>query len=219
MNGSLAVYADDSQSAIDEIPFTSRSGKENRFLLDVKDRQPSAIRVVLTNTDDAEGLALVLSNETSVLINQQHSSFFSNLLRTILILFCKLSLVAAVGVSCGSVFALPVAGFTAGFILCMPILTGLLEESVNEADHHHHHHHGHEHEESMIEEKLEEAYLSLNEYVAPLRGYHPLEQLPRGEHIPWNDVRRCAIWYSLVYSGFAAFFGIWIFKHRELGLV
>jgi hypothetical protein len=218
MKGKFVFFADDSAHPFLTTQVESRCNVAVRVPIDLPDQfSANRIRVKFMNVEPAEGETIVFKNETALSMSYKASGFLSNMLKALLILFFKLSLIAAIGISCGSMFTLPVAGFLTAFFLCLPQLTTLLDDTSGERLHDHH---GHSHEETTAPPSvmLKKAYVAVNTSVAPLSGYSPLKDLARGILIPWTHVLVCAFWFSCVYTIVFAITGIIGFNRRELGL-
>lgn len=164
-----------------------------------------------------EGPVSVLFEPADGLILYTYAGgFVGNLVRALLIQLLHLGLLAAVGVTAGSLFSLPVAAFVSLFAILMlataPYVRGLAEREVFLAI---------AEEPSQLARAADVAlsygFKLMYNTLAPLRDVQPFEDLGIGKHIPWSGVARVFGVRILLYGGLIGFFGSLLFMRREIG--
>lgn len=150
--------------------------------------------------------------------------FGSNLFRAYLLMVFKLLLLAAVGVTLGSLLSTPVAVLTAFFALVLlgfsgyigwVAETGLLVEP---------HHHGPAPDPAAspfpvraAEAAVKTLYGGLERLLGPIRELDPMERVAAGERIGGGDVARGLLVLVGAGCGFWALLALLVFGRRETG--
>jgi len=151
----------------------------------------------------------------SVTLLARAGSFDGNLCRAILIIFCKLAPLAALGVAAGCLLSMPVACFAAYAVVVVFMFGGFIRTASTDPN------------VALyrpiptitrFDSLFRMQFRVFNKVVSPVQQFEVLESLPRGELIPWSMAGKALLVLILVYSGIPAIIGIALFKHRELGL-
>jgi hypothetical protein len=142
-------------------------------------------------------------------------NFTGNLARALLIRFFHIAFLAALGVTAGSLFSMPVASFLALFTMVLlysinyveslasrPMIAEVMGSSVP----------------SITDMVSGAIFRTLNFILSPLKVQNPLELLGIGELVSWSAVGSVFIIKIVVYSGVLGIVGNWLFNRRELGL-
>jgi len=168
-----------------EIPFPE-IGKDGMFDLE------------FINSHDRP-LTLVFDPQHPPEILYRSGSFEMNYIRCLLIIFCQLALLAAAGVSAGSIFTMPVAAFVSVWVLIMIASSGFIEYMTAS--------------ESLLARIW---FHFLNQIVIPFRNGYPLDLLATGRAVPWAAAGRAVLLKVVLFSGLLAWGSICIFKRREI---
>lgn len=145
-------------------------------------------------------------------------AFGPNLVRALLAVFLRLAFLAALGVTAGCMFSLPVAAFGSLTALLVMMSGGLLQSAgdirlLTEG------HHG---EPTGVPRGLADAlghaYRALYALVRPFEQERPLALLSEGLVVGWRAIGEAAAIQVLLYGGILALIGILAFRRRELGL-
>ena len=146
-------------------------------------------------------------------------TFAGNLTRALLLMFCQLALLAALGITAGTIFTFPVAMFAASALVLATlfaqffVFSSTLERSRAHA---HHHHAAAAH--AWTETLGEHLAVGLRFAMAPTLRYRINGRLAAGETIPWTEVHDCAGILILGYSGLLCALGCLMLNRREIAL-
>jgi len=154
----------------------------------------NTLRVSYQNIDQAgvgkDGASSVFFDVADHLeVRYRSGSFLGNFVRVLLMMFFQLAFLAAVGVTMGSLFSLPVATFSAVGLLFVQMMSGFLETSISE--------------DNAGNPLMQPVYDFLLTLIRPLRGPQIFELL---------------LWKVVLYGGIFALIGSLVLKRRELGL-
>jgi hypothetical protein len=165
-----------------------------------------------------EGLSLLFDTQTGLTMLVPVGGWLSNYLRALLISDCLLALVAALSITAGSLFSLPVAAFVvfqllimfstagmihslatreAGFVAALPDMvrtTGWLSEAVSGF------------------------YRGLEVLIMPMQNDDPLAMVATGEWIAWPVVAWTFAKQIVVTSGLLLLVAVAALRRRELAL-
>ena len=156
--------------------------------------------------------------DDGVVLLYRRGSFEGNLFRALLVLFFHLSLYAAIGLTAGTLFSMPVAAFTSIFLILLQLFGRFIGEMAQQAVVF-----GDEDKDMGLFMDTVNAlamlvYRGADLLLKPLQAFNPLEMLSNGVQISWTQVAmECAI-KLLLYGGVTGFFGILFFNRREIGL-
>jgi len=171
--------------------------------------EDNTVRIAYHNIDTAgvgkDGASSVFFDITDHLeVRYRSGSFLGNFVRVLLMMFFQLAFLAAVGVTMGSFFSLPVATFSAVGLLFVQTLSGFLETSLTE--------------DNSGSALMQPVYDFLLVLIRPLRGPQIFELLANGLEVTMGYLLSTFLWKVLLYGGIFALLGSLVLKRRELGL-
>ncbi len=148
--------------------------------------------------------------------------FAANYLRAALLILFHLAFLAAIGVTAGAYFSIPVAALTSFYALLVinaARFIGRVAERGLPAPHTHGpHEHSHSRLEHVIEFLTQYFYRGLHAVLRPLEGVNPLDYVAIGQWIPWSEVGQMFLIKVLLYSGLLLALGAWHIAHKEVAL-
>lgn len=161
--------------------------------------------------------AFVFPLEDGMEVLVRRGGFGMNYARGVGIIFCWLSLLAAIGLAASSFLAFPVAAFCSIGLLIISLSSGTLEQIVKEGGVV-----GMNHETGYVDETL-----LINRLAMPVtkgmlwilnlaRGFSPIDNLSSGRLISWGEFGSAFFQICIVLAGLFALAGIAIFNKREL---
>lgn len=145
-----------------------------------------------------------------------YGGFEMNLIRSLLIIFAKLSFLAALGLTAGCLLSTPVAIFTACFILILMTLAGYVQ-TVATSGVFYVPHEGHANAKSWLDGVTLMFFRLINGVTQPLSSLDPTTLLATGRLVGWDMVLLSFGWLVALYTSLTALLGISLFKRRELG--
>jgi len=173
--------------------------------------EDNTLRVAYHNIDTAgvgkegEGASSVFFDVADHLeVRYRSGGFLGNFSRVLLMMFFQLAFLAAVGVTMGSFFSLPVATFSAVGLLFVQMLSGFLESSLTE--------------DNTGSPMMQPVYDLMLTLIRPLRGPQIFELLANGLEVTMGYLFSTFLWKVLLYGGIFALLGSYVLKRRELGL-
>ena len=143
------------------------------------------------------------------------SGFESNFMRALLIVLCRLSLLAALGLTASTLFSFPVATFVSFSVLMVSFLTHyfiLLSEMEGDV------HVAGKEEHSYWQKASEQAIRRLDNCFKPVMQTESVGPLSDGVLVPWQDVGQAVLIMIFLYSSLLGVTGVFLFKRRELAL-
>lgn len=171
------------------------------------------LEYVNRQTDPPDSTSFDYAKPVAVLYRT--GSFEANLLRALLVMFCQLAVIAALGITAGSLFHMPTATFVAVAALTVFLLGGFISMAAVDPDVRIYRPIP---STSSLDGIIRTHFRFFNSVLGPVRQFDVLAALPRGETVPWSTVGRAFAIMALGYSGVIALVGIWFFNRRELGL-
>ena len=170
------------------------------------------------NAPRSESQTAVFDFEHGVELLFTESSFEANLARALLVVFCRLALVAALGLTAGSVFSFPVAAFVAASMIVVAALTHYFTTAGDFVGCGHEHHEQDNQETAVLKEAGEFMMHRLRVVVGPVMTPDPLSKLGDGILVTWSGTGKAA---GVMLAGYpaamAALAGI-VLAGRELAL-
>lgn len=151
------------------------------------------------------------------------SGFLSNYARAYLLILFHLAFLAAIGITAGAYFSIPVAAMTSFYALLL-LQAGRFVRRIAQRDviTTHAHSHGHDHGSGWFEHGLEAVtlviYKGLHFLIRPLESANPLEYVATGEWISWMEVGHMFFIKVIVYSGIIMMLGAWHLARKEVAL-
>jgi len=143
--------------------------------------------------------------------------FGGNFFRGLVVIFCWLALLAALGLSASTFLSFPVASFCTIAVLCVCLSTGTLKQIVAEG--------------GIIQVNPNSGFADdpsiLNQIAVPMakallftfnlaRGFSPIDSLSSGRAVTWGELGRAVVQICILLCGLLAGVGMIIFTRREL---
>jgi len=145
--------------------------------------------------------------------------FCGNLVRALLLLFCRLALLAALGVTVGTVFTFPVAVFVSTSMVVATLFTQFFVFSTAPGrQSEHQHHHGEEAVPGWLEGASDRLAHGMRFAVAPVLRYRVRGRLAEGVNVPWAEVHEAAGIMIFVYGGALCALACGTLRRREIAL-
>lgn len=186
---------------------------------------PAAVPLEVTfrNVEAAAPATVLFHVDRGVRLLVPAGSYGMNLFRAYGLILFKLALLAAVGITMGSLFYTPVAVFTGFFVLVLFGFSGYIGWVAETGVFYVPHDHGAP--EIAVSGKivqaldlaLKSAYRGVDRMLAPLRDLEPMERVAGGERILWRDVGRGLGIMVGVGCSLMAALAIGVFRRREMG--
>lgn len=190
---------------------SSVPGRSYTLGIPVTPDRPVELRVTYRNLS-RDDTTVVFDPDDGVTLLADGGGFGPNLLRALLIMFGQLALLAAIGVSAGTLFSLPVAVLCSVYLLVL-LHSGSYLETVVARDTP-----ASPGEIPTAEEVLRLPLLVMYHATAPLRVDDPLNNLSQGLLVSWSEVGQVLLIQFLLYSSVIGAVASVIFKRRELAL-
>lgn len=192
--------------------------KPSRLDLPADFLQPGCtIEITCANRHPDTTTALLFPHQNGVTVLAPAGGFAGNLLRAGLIIFARLSFLAALGMTAGAAFSFPVALLLAG---AMPLLDGLNRFRYT-AGQHWVRWAFQDDAASWIARTLDLAVAAASEIVRllmPALGrFNPVDLLTGGRLIPWAAAGQAGI-VLCFYAALLAGAGAWLLARRQLGM-
>ena len=171
------------------------------------------LSIAFMNPNDV-GLLFPLDEGMEVLYRD--GGFRLNFARGLLIIFCWLSLFAAVGLAAGSFLSFPVASLVAVSVFIVGMSSGTLKGVVEDGTFL-----GTDHDTGQplnpaLDFIMVPVFRLMFMTVSFAQDFSPVDSLSSGRSIPWGSVARAFLQVVLFTGGCFALFGIWRFNRREL---
>ncbi len=139
-------------------------------------------------------------------------------MRTLLLMFCRVALLAALGVTVGTVFTFPVAVFTAAAVILATLVTQFFVFSSQCGPGCGHDHHDETATPHWVEQTGENLARGVQFVVAPVLRYRVRGRLADGVAVTWDEVYEAAGVLLLAYGGVLCGMGCGALRRRELAL-
>ncbi|HRZ11710.1 MAG TPA: hypothetical protein P5567_04560 [Kiritimatiellia bacterium] len=178
--------------------------------------QEGALTVEYRNTD-SEAVTVLFSPDDGLETLARAGSFGPNYARGLLLLFGQLALLAALGITAGSLFSMPVAAFVSGFVLLMIQMAGdlasLTARPITLVSHH---------GDALIGPRaavfFQWVFRLLGSVASPLQVPDALGRLTTGILVSWAETGRVLLTHGLIYPILLAGLAAWIMRRREMAL-
>ena len=162
-------------------------------------------------------VALLFPLEEGIEVLYREGGFGANYLRGLVIVFCWLALLAAVGLAAASFLAFPVAAFFSVTMLILAFSTGTMRQvieqgTLREVDHDT----GLVGDANLFDAVTVAAFRGMLWTVNRVRDFSPIESLSNGRLLSWGTVARAVGQIVLLAGGLFAAGGMWILTRREL---
>lgn len=183
---------------------------------------PDSLTVTYRRRDPNNPATLLMAdqgNEPELLVHE--GTFGMNLARGLLVILCRVSLMAAIGLTAGCLFSTPVAVFAAFFVMILSALAGYVDTVVTSGvffvAHEGHEHGGGGNGHPWIDSIILVMFRGFNHVTGPLLQFNPIPLLTEGRIISVHLVVRAAAWMIGFYTAVTAAVGIALFNRREVG--
>ncbi len=176
---------------------------------------------------DADGLltiSFVNMNDTALLfplddgmeVLYPEGTFGLNFARGLMIIFCWMAMVAALGLMAASFLSFPVASFFAMAMLLVVLSSGTLAETVDSGSVVAGDEESGEIGHSVMDYVLIPAFKGVLSVADLVNSYSPIEALSSGRSITWSELGKAFAQIVLIISGVMSIAGIIFFSRREL---
>lgn len=179
-------------------------------------RGGTALVLSYANLDDS-GTTVVFDANDALALKLPAGGFFENLLRASLIVLAQLAFLTALGVTAGSMFSLPVAGFISVFAILLVFSGGMIHDMStakiiigNARDN--------AAWEKAANAVLHVVYQGLNYVTQPLDFDSPWGDVATAKLVSWARVAKSVLVNIVLYGGLIAAFGTYVFNRREVAL-
>ena len=163
---------------------------------------------IVVSFDPADGLLLYLPA----------TGFEANFARALLVILCRLAFFAALGVTAGSLFSMPVASFVSICALLMIQISGYIQSIAGQDALLHAHRHGPAGAPAFWDHFFSAVFKAFNAVVGPLQGFDPLELLTTGQLVTWSMLGSVFVVQGVVCWGALMAISAWVLNKRELAL-
>ena len=163
--------------------------------------------------------ALLFTDFDGMEVLYKEASFGLNFARGLIIIFCWIALISAVGLACASLLSFPVAAFCSLSLLILGLSGGTMSRVLEEGSVM-----GVNHETGVADSKSAVDYILLPTFSGMLKlvnlveDFSPVDNLSTGRSIPWAQVGRAFGQVVVLVGGFFVVGGILIFNRRELAV-
>lgn len=164
-----------------------------------------------------EPVTVLFPPEDGLTLLVYRTTFEANLARALLVILARLAFIAALGVTAGSLFSMPVAAFASLGALLVVLAGGYIGSMAGQEAFFG----GHgmpDYQPGFWDLFFRVFFKVMNVVVSPLRGPSPLDQLAAGELISGAWLAHAVLLQGLLYGGALALLGAWILNRREIAL-
>ena len=155
-------------------------------------------------------LTIVFTDQEAVRLMAGQSSFLFNYMKALLILFCQLALLGALGLAAGTLFSAPVAALTSFYcvllIKSIPYIQRTVQNDEWAGD------------PTAWDSYVQGLFSGLATVLRPLENPAVYNWLSSGILIPNDLVWQNILYKLIIYSGCCALISIFVFNRKELGL-
>lgn len=175
------------------------------------------VAVSATNRSADPPSTIIFEPDAGVSLTLESPGIGGNYFRALLLMFGKLALLAALGLTAGCLFSMPTASFVTIFSLLLMALSGYITTAV---------------QSGIAMESHVGDVVGLGQYplpvrwiftglaalLQPLQAFNPIQRLASNELIPWSLTLRGLVIFILIYSGVLGLLGSFFFRRREIAL-
>jgi hypothetical protein len=171
----------------------------------------SGFTLAFENRDEA-GAAVFFDPEKGLRLLVHRGGFAGNFVRALLALWAQAALLAALGLTAGSLLSMPVASFCSLSLVVATRMAGAVSAMTQPPAA------GDSALPAVLGLLRAAYYTAIDRVLSPLRGGDTLERLASGLEVGWGDVARRFAFHVVAGCGVLALAGAWLFRRRELGL-
>jgi hypothetical protein len=190
-------------------PDTFHEFKIDPNLLD----ENGVLTVNFLNPNDT-ALLFPLDEGLEVLFRQ--GGFGPNFIRGLVIIFCWMALLAAIGLASASFLSFPVAAFFSLGMLAVVLSTGTMANAVSEGTIANYNAEKGTKGSSPADVIIIPTFKAILKVISLAKDFSPIDSLSTGRSITWTQLGLAFSQIVLLLGGTAALFGIVIFTRREL---
>lgn len=173
------------------------------------------ITAEFTNLEERMPATAIFDPDDGLQLFVHWGAFEPNLLRALLIVWCELAFLAALGLAAGGLFSLPVAVFVSLAALVVLAFGGYIERVVATGVFYVPHEGGLP-REGPLEAAAKGLYRALHVITGPLVRLDAVNPLVEARYITWSTVGRALVLLVGVYAGVTAAVGLAFFHRREI---
>jgi len=163
------------------------------------------------------GVALLFPLEDGMEVLYREGGFGLNFARALGIIFCWMSLLAAVGLAAASLLSFPVAAFVSLGLLVVVLASGTLASVVSEGRYFAYNaEKGPTSGPTLLDRTIVQSFRGILVLVDMVKDFSPVDSLSRGRSITWTELGRAFAQIVLLMGGIVSTIGIFIFSRREL---
>lgn len=181
---------------------------------------PKSGKLVVTfrNADREKSNVAVFGMEKDVELLVREGSFEANYVKSLVIMFCNLALLAALGLTASALFSFPVASFAVVSLITMSLLAHYFSVTGEEGSASGGCGHDHDRIPSFIERAGGIMTMRMNAVFDPAWKYAPLGRLTDGLLIEWRFAGSAILVLVLIYPGILGCICSYFLRKRELAL-
>jgi len=171
------------------------------------------------NGDNNKSRTVVFDLDHGVELFIRESGFESNLLRSLIIILCRLALLAALGLTASTLFSFPVATFSAFSIIFLSLVVHYFVFIMSTAD---------TGDEGSYVQKTsqysfwqlasEKTAKHLDTILDPVMRLEAINPISEGVLVSWQNVGKAILSMAIVYPGLLGIIAVLLFRRRELAL-
>ena len=220
VSGTWHVQSEGSDQALDFAVTEGRQGVE-RFSIPSSIIVPGqALLVRFTNTREKGSGSMVFDPNHAVEVDVRQGSFGMNFARALVVIFCRLAVLTAFGLTAGALFSFPVATFSAMALVIVSLVGHYftVESASRFADGSDHHSRSSVSDELLLQKIGEEVIKRVEVVAGPALRMDPLASLADGGLITWRFTGKAVVLLLVVYSGCLGVLGTLALRRKELAL-
>jgi len=198
------------------MPFYHTPGAAEMMVLPRDGFEGERDLVVEVFNGTGDGRILVFDPRHNIRLRYAYGHFQPNLARALVVMFCHLALLAAIGITAGTLFSFPVAALLALSLVFLMQLSGFIQGvardgfamgsgAPGEGA-------------SALIAVVHLLYRGLDAVLAPLQSANPLESLSSGILVSWSLVASELFWRAGIASLIFGVIGVIVFRRREVGM-
>ena len=166
--------------------------------------------------ENRNNIALIFPLDPDLEVLYREGGFGLNYFRGLAILFCWLTLLAALGLAAASLLSFPVAAFCSISLLVVALSSGTLASVVQEGGLGGANHETGAISTTWIDVLILPLFKAILNVVQLVEGFSPIDSLSTGRSIPWGQLGKAFAQVVLLLGGLLAGAGIIFFTRREL---
>jgi hypothetical protein len=171
------------------------------------------------NGDNSKSRTVVFDHDHGVELLIRESGFESNLFRSLIVILCRLTLLAALGLTASTLFSFPVATFSTFSIILLSMVTHyfvfmMSTDNGSCCDSHAQQTSRH----AFWQLASEKTAKHLDTVLDPVMRLEAVSPISEGVLVPWQNVGKAILTMAIIYPGLLGIAGVLLFRRRELAL-